>query len=140
MEKKADDFLLEYSLYGQNFECCVVEKQTKEVRVEGGRILNRTLIPIPKDLLRLWEPNSPWLYQARVSLYDKRGVFCWITGNNSLGMREFLIAGNSSPKGRVVFEWAGNTASWNKYNGFFCNKMLCDMIGNDWLTICYWLN
>lgn len=99
--EKADDFLLEYSLYGQNFECCVVEKQTKEVRVEGGRILNRTLIPIPKDLLRLWEPNSPWLYQARVSLYDKRGRILLDNRKQQFGMREFLIAGNSSPKGRM---------------------------------------
>ncbi len=69
-EKKLTTFCWNIACMDRIFECCVVEKQTKEVRVEGGRILNRTLIPIPKDLLRLWEPNSPWLYQARVSLYD----------------------------------------------------------------------
>ena len=98
--EKADDFLLEYSLYGQNFESRVVEKEIKKIRVEGGRVLNRTLVSIPEDLLRLWEPDTPWLYQMRVALYNKEKKLL-DNRKQQFGMRHFVIAEDSSPKGRM---------------------------------------
>ncbi|MBE6301460.1 MAG: hypothetical protein E7085_06355 [Parabacteroides distasonis] len=95
----ADHFMLEYSLFGQNFEATVVKNQHKEIRVEGGRVLNKTIIPIPEELLKLWEPATPWLYQMQVRLSDKQGNL--LDGRKQqFGMRQFVISETSIPKGR----------------------------------------
>lgn len=95
----ADHFQLEYSLYGQNFRATVVKSQQKEIRVEGGRVLNKTVVSIPEEQLKLWEPSAPWLYQMQVRLLDKQGQA--LDGRKQqFGMRQFTISTTSLPKGR----------------------------------------
>ena len=98
---KADDFILEYSLFGQNFKAEIIHQQRKQIRVEGGRVLNKTKIKIPDTYLRLWEPSQPWLYQIQVSLYDKSGTKCLDNRKQQFGMRHFVLSSTSTPKGRM---------------------------------------
>ena len=97
----ANEFQLKYSLFGQNFKATIAKDQTKTIRVEGGRVLNRTLIPIPEKVLRLWTPDAPWLYQMQIALYDKTGAKLLDNRKQQFGMRQFIISKNSTPKGRM---------------------------------------
>lgn len=99
--EKADDFILEYSLFGQNFKAVITKEKQKEIRVEGGRVLNKTLIQIPKEHLRLWNPDTPWLYQMQVSLLNKDRKTLLDNQKCQFGMREFVISETSIPKGRM---------------------------------------
>ena len=98
---KADSLQLEYSLYGQNFRSIIIDKQRKNIYVEGGRVLVRSLITIPDDQLRLWTPDAPWLYQMRVSLYDRQGKRLLDKRKQQFGMRQFEISETSVPLGRM---------------------------------------
>lgn len=98
--RKADDFLLKLNLFGQNFDAHILVDSLKPIRVEGGRVLNKTMIKIPKSQLKLWNPESPWLYQMRVSLYDKTGTQLLDNKKQQFGMRHFEISEKSNPKGR----------------------------------------
>lgn len=98
---QASEFLIKYSLFGQNFETTVEKDKKKQIRVEGGRVLNRTIVKIPKEQLRLWTPESPWLYQMQVTLASKDGKVLLDSRKQQFGMRSFVIDKNSTPKGRM---------------------------------------
>ena len=92
---------IETSIFGQNFEATVVKDNKKRVSVVGGRCLYKIKFRIPKDKLRLWTPENPWLYQVQVKLYDHSGKKLLDTKQKQFGMRSFIIAENSNPKGRM---------------------------------------
>lgn len=96
----ADDFIIKYSVFGQNFETTVVKDKSKKIRVVGGRVLIKTLIKIPDDKFKAWSPDTPWLYQMQVTLYDKKEEKALDARKQQFGMRKFEMKKDSKPKGR----------------------------------------
>lgn len=124
----ADSFLLKYSLYGQNFTETVVENSVENINVEGGRILKKIRIDIPESKMRLWSPNTPWLYQMQVSLYDKSGKTLLDNVKRQFGMREFVIDENSTPKGRMYLNGKEIRLRGTNTMGF----LQLDVMRHDW--------
>ncbi len=98
---RATHMTLETSIYGQNFEATVVQNHRKKVRVTGGRCLYKIKHKIAKDKLRLWSPDTPWLYQVQLNLYDGHGKKLMDSKKRQFGMRSFIISENSKPTGRM---------------------------------------
>lgn len=97
----ANEFLLKYSIYGQNFQSTLIKNRTKIIKVEGGRVLNKTLIEIPDSLYRLWTPEEPWLYQMQVTLATSDGCRILDTRKQQFGMRSFEWSTKGELKGRM---------------------------------------
>ncbi len=97
----ADEFKLSVNLYGQNFEALVAKDLENRVELVGGRVLSKMIIDMPNDKLRLWSPDTPWLYQMQVELYDKTGIKLLDNMKCQFGMRSFIISETSTPKGRM---------------------------------------
>ena len=106
------------SVFGQNFEGCFVKEHTyepwfcfeqgKEVDVSAkgadsyampashGNNQYRILVDLGEEL-RLWEPETPWLYQVQVSLYHEDRL--WDIKKQQFGMRDFSQDTGNTPKG-----------------------------------------
>ena len=96
------DHIVKLSLYGQNFDAVVFEDETFEIKdLVGGVSLRKNIYKIPSDILRLWTPDEPWLYQIQVKLYDKESGALLDTQHRQFGMRSFVMDKNSKPKGRM---------------------------------------
>lgn len=124
----ADSFVMKYSLYGQNFSETVVENSNETVAVEGGRVLKKVKIKIPEEKLRLWTPESPWLYQIQVSLYDNEGKELLDNMKRQFGMREFVIDNTSNPKGRMYLNGKEIRLRGTNTMGF----LQLDVMRHDW--------
>lgn len=115
----------EVSLYGQNFEKTVFEKQefipstvihagvgdtlteadlkARGLLGSGTRLLlengfNRFVFPLEIAEPRLWEPGSPWLYQVQVRLICQGEVKS--VKKRQFGLRSFTQDVTENPKGR----------------------------------------
>lgn len=98
---------LDLSLYGQNFKETVVEHveyeliasvayaNPKKSPAEHGKNLYKTFIDIENP--KLWELDSPYLYQLQVAVYDE-GIINDVA-TSTFGMRSFVQDNESSPKG-----------------------------------------
>ncbi|WOO40061.1 glycoside hydrolase family 2 protein [Rubellicoccus peritrichatus] len=115
------------SIYGRNFETTVVEdhqyapevihdcglgdtfqiakakaegKYLKSVPLNMERGVNFLRFSVPMKDYRLWSPESPWLYQCKVTLCDSDGlsIDCM---EQHFGMRSFQMDENTEPKGRL---------------------------------------
>lgn len=106
------------SVFGQNFEETVLENHHHNgsadfVRGYGdlhhghdtkipalmGCGLNYIRFQIPIDNPRLWSPETPWLYQAQVTLLDKDHQIL-DAAKVQFGIRTFTQNDNSIPKGK----------------------------------------
>ena len=93
-----------YSLYGQNFKEKLVENQL----VNGASKMPASSSPgfttysftvsIPKNQLKLWTPDEPWLYQLQVQI--TQGGKLVDAAKQQFGMRSFIQSETSTPKGR----------------------------------------
>lgn len=113
----SQESIIRYSLHGQNFQATLVEDTEAGATLQAGEValfsspqrqsaaakppsvrLFKFTVPIPKDRLRVWEPDSPWLLQIQVGLVrdgkvkDQR--------KRQFGMRSFEQSATSIPKGR----------------------------------------
>jgi len=108
-----EDVTLDISIYGQNFRETVLEHMlytphmdhddpnipTTMLKIERG--INCLKIPVDIPDAKLWEPETPWLYQVQVSLCnDKEEVID--TKKCQFGMRFFTMDTNCSPKGEYL--------------------------------------
>ncbi|MBQ2695779.1 MAG: hypothetical protein IJF61_00575, partial [Clostridia bacterium] len=101
-EYKQKSLLFDLSLYGQNFKETVFEHREMvpvfdghEIPAEHGKNLYK--LPILMDSFKLWDLDTPFLYQLQVMVfYD--GVE-QDTGKISFGMRSFVQDTESTPKG-----------------------------------------
>ena len=106
------------SMHGRNFECRVHENHIHKANGQwvrgfgdldhgtpdsepalmgpGKNYLSLTL-PIPNA--KLWELETPWLYEAQVSLLDAAGTLLDSAGRQ-FGMRRFEQDETSTPKGK----------------------------------------
>lgn len=115
----------EVSLYGQNFEKTVFENKefipatvihagvgdtlteadlkAKGLLGSGTRLLlengfNRFVFPMEIENSRIWEPDSPWLYQVQVKMFVDGEVKS--TSKRQFGLRTFSQDVEHTPKGR----------------------------------------
>ncbi len=118
---------LELSLYGQNFKATVFENleykpsnmkssglnddfgiaiakadgtynKTLPLYMERG--VNYLKIPFEMNDFRLWDNETPWLYQLQVSLLDEKNQLL-DAQKRHFGMRSFRMDENSTPKGAL---------------------------------------
>lgn len=125
---EAEDFELKISLYGQNFPATITKNQKNKVSVVGGRVLHKTTLAIPDSLFRMWSPDSPWLYQMQVSLFDKTGRQLLDGRKQQFGMRSFVINQQSTPKGRMYLNGEEIRLRGANTMGFFQRAVMA----HDW--------
>lgn len=93
-----EDVYLELSLFGQNFRKTVFRDKRFDVEYAGPTVnYYRLAFDIPDA--KIWELNSPWLYQIQVSLLNKKGKTLDIS-SRSFGMRSFEMDEKGKVKGR----------------------------------------
>ena len=102
---------VEYAIYGENFEATVLVPTPLPLSEPEGRGTNagrnpvgrgpnlyRILAQIPA--VRLWEPESPWLYSLQVTLRDGETVLD--ARSRVFGVRTFRLDASSEPRGRFL--------------------------------------
>ncbi len=109
---------LQVSIYGQNFEAAVhvdhlyrpttspeggfgdLDKEMPDsapLLLGGGR--NFLKVTLPMSDPRIWDLDTPWLYQAQVRLVDEAGALLDVA-RQQFGMRHFTQDEHSEPKGK----------------------------------------
>lgn len=100
---------VEYAIYGENFEATLQEATLVPLSHPVGRGENIGRDPVGRGpnlyristhipRIRLWHPDSPWLYSLQVTLKDEDRV---IDGHSCVfGVRTFELQTDSEPKGR----------------------------------------
>lgn len=103
---------LELSLYGQNFEETVFEGMRYEPETENfywkeqiiplpmEKSVNLLKIPVEIPNARLWEQDTPWLYQIQIRLLNEQGELVDVRKRH-FGMRFFTMDTESLPKGTL---------------------------------------
>lgn len=116
---------LTLSLYGRNFQAVVFEDREyrpvtglevglgdsfteqklkaqgvldKPVALKMEKGINLLKIPVALPEPRLWEPETPWLYQIQVTLRDSQGAPL-DSGERQFGMRSFVLRTDEEPRG-----------------------------------------
>jgi len=106
----AKDVSLFYSLYGQNFKATIHKKNSinqKAIASQEGNSRFKTItfrVNIPKDALRSWSPDAPWLYQLQVYVVKHGKAVDAVS--KQFGMRSFEQSSTSIPKGRFYLNGA----------------------------------
>lgn len=114
---EAREISLELSLFGQNFQGTIFEGMKyhpASIHVPGlGDVAKRTdhniplfmkhginLLKIPIEIAdpKIWKPDSPWLYQLQVKLFDENSTLMDIS-KQQFGMRSFEMDETKEPKG-----------------------------------------
>lgn len=99
----AESMTLRYSLYGQNFREVVIQnKKVENMKLtedenKDTKICKFT-IAIPKDKMKIWSLDEPWLYQLQVKLESEGELRD--ARKQAFGMRSFTESKTSVPKGR----------------------------------------
>lgn len=124
----ADTFTLKYALFGQNFQEETAFWKQDSIKVVGGRILKKYIISLNKEKMRIWSPDTPWLYQMQVALYDKGGKVLLDTQKRQFGMRKFVLDSQSVPKGRMYLNNEEIRLRGTNTMGFLQK----DVITHDW--------
>ncbi len=86
------------SVYGKNFKEMVIDNQEIELQHPLGYGDNKVTHVFSISDPRIWEPESPWLYHACVTITDKDGNVC-DRYESHFGMRSFTIDYTTDPKG-----------------------------------------
>ena len=99
---------IELSVFGQNFSAVIFQNETKEkptaVSVQSG--VNCYKIPLVIPQPRLWQPDSPWLYQLQARLLDGKGEVL-DAARRQFGLRTFRMEYVREPKGRMYLNGQG---------------------------------
>lgn len=61
---------------------------------------NRFVLPVKLDNPRIWSPDTPWLYEAQVTMYIDDEPVSRMT--RQFGVRDFVQEMDSEPKGRFL--------------------------------------
>jgi len=94
------DFTLRFSLFGRNFKQTLFRNRSLGETRPAGRGVNFYRFSFPLPEARIWNPETPWLYQLQVTLH------CAATGETDhaerqFGQRSFTMDEDSTPKGRI---------------------------------------
>ena len=93
---------LELSLFGQNFAETVFVGQAYELSGPAGPTVNEYRLPFEVPNPRVWDLETPWLYQLHIRLLDREGRTLDVQARQ-FGMRSFRMEEASEPKGRFYF-------------------------------------
>jgi len=98
---QADDteLVLEYAIHGQNFKQTVLKSDKQQIPV--GPTLNYYRYRVDMPDPRIWDLESPWLYQLQVKLYDQSGRLLDAAARQ-FGLRDFRLDTSTEPKGRFL--------------------------------------
>lgn len=89
---------VDLAIMGQNFRKLAHRSRHELGDAGAGINFYRVGVDLPKP--RLWEPDSPWLYQLQVRLHDlKAGTVD--AASRQFGMRSFRMDVESQPKGQL---------------------------------------
>lgn len=93
----AQDFSMEIAIVPENFEGRKIGEGTFPIKAVGpGKNEYRHFLKLSD--YRLWEPETPWLYQAQVLLKKEDAV---VSGRKqTCGMKRFVSDETSTPKGK----------------------------------------
>ncbi|HKM18416.1 MAG TPA: glycoside hydrolase family 2 TIM barrel-domain containing protein [Limnochordia bacterium] len=97
-DRIVQDFAVDLEIHPRNFQEQVKLARTIDVPYAGPGI-NYYRYRFPFDDYRLWEPDSPWLYTARVRI--SRNGQLLDTADCSFGMRKFHMDEAEEPKGTL---------------------------------------
>lgn len=90
---------IELSLFGQNFEETVFVGERYELAGPAGPTANQYRLPFEIPNPRVWDLETPWLYQLHVRLLDAAGRTLDVH-KAQFGMRSFRMDTAGEPKGR----------------------------------------
>ncbi len=94
------EIAIELSVFGQNFRQTLFRDQPYTLPGPVGPTLNYFRLPFDVPEPRVWEPETPWLYQAQVKVLDKEGHVLDVA-TRQFGMRSFRMEDKEEPKGRL---------------------------------------
>lgn len=98
------DIDLSFSIFGQNFRETVVTDFPCQIPGPLGPGVNYIRTEFEIQDAKIWDLNSPWLYQIQVKLYRKSNRKKLLdTSKRQFGMRTFILDESSSQKGRMYF-------------------------------------
>lgn len=114
---------IEYSVFGRNFEQTVVRSaqyipeiteehgigdvdrgESRRIELLMGPGVNYLRFPVSIADPRLWNPSTPWMYEAQVVLLEQNsneGKTIRDSATTQFGMRCFVIDESSEPKGEI---------------------------------------
>lgn len=90
---------IELSLFGQNFEETVFVGERYDLAGPAGPTVNQYRLPFEIPNPRVWDLETPWLYQLHVRLLDADGRVLDVQKAH-FGMRSFRMDTDGEPKGR----------------------------------------
>lgn len=93
------DIRLAISVYGQNFEARILEDESYELPGPTGPGVNYFRLPFDLPDAKVWESETPWLYQIQVRVEGVESQTQDVAVRQ-FGMRSFMMDENSQPKGR----------------------------------------
>jgi hypothetical protein len=126
------EVLLQLSVYGQNFQEAVIENYAyqpatgravgmgdsfteqklrskglleKPVELQMEKGINLIKVPLVIPDARIWNPDTPWLYQLQVKLISSEGSLL-DANSRQFGLRSFILDTECKPKG--MFYLNGN--------------------------------
>ncbi|MEN7973487.1 MAG: glycoside hydrolase family 2 TIM barrel-domain containing protein, partial [Verrucomicrobiota bacterium] len=99
--ERVEDLSLRLSVFGQNFKKTVFKGRVEKLAYAGPTV-NYYKVAFDMPKARLWELDSPWLYQAQVEVVDKKGKVLDVV-QKQFGMRSFRMEEEVEPKGRFYF-------------------------------------
>ena len=104
LPNKATGTQFKYSLYGQNFKLILDENRSvnkvSKIPAPGAPEFTSYMftVSIPKDQLKVWSNNEPWLYQIQVKIEQEGKLVD--AAKQQFGMRSLIQSETSTPKGR----------------------------------------
>lgn len=96
-------FELSYSLFGQNFKSTLFKDKSLDAASTSkadtaGIVRCKFVVDIPKEALKVWSLDEPWLYQLQVEAKQNQKTVD--AAKQTFGMRSFVQSETSTPKGR----------------------------------------
>lgn len=93
------EIILKLSVYGQNFRQTVFRDRPYALPGPLGPTVNYFRLPFDLPNPRIWDLDTPWLYQVQVKVLDKEGHLLDVA-TRQFGMRSFRMEEQEEPKGR----------------------------------------
>jgi hypothetical protein len=94
------DLAIELSVFGQNFRKTVFKDRPFDIPNPAGPTVNYYRLPFDIKDMRVWDVDTPWLYQIQVTLKDSEGTVLDVQ-TKQFGMRSFTMDEVNEPKGRM---------------------------------------
>ncbi|MEI6971714.1 MAG: sugar-binding domain-containing protein [bacterium] len=82
------------SVFGRNFQATLFRDRVFEPQQKAGPRVNRYCFAFDVRDARIWDLDTPWLYQVQVALADGEVM------TRSFGMRSFRMDESKTPRGR----------------------------------------